>query len=79
MSSLSLDEFCEAEAFRLKMFQQWWHLMHQERPAEFPVVLDDSNAGSGAWFEQFASFDETDPDVVAVLTRATKSDQGEGF
>lgn len=70
MSSLSLDEFCEAETERLKMFRRWWFLMHQERPQEFPIVLDDSNAGSGAWFEQFSIFDEADPEVVAVLARA---------
>jgi hypothetical protein len=57
-NEVSLDDFIEYEAIRLRKFKQWYEYKNKQEPENYPLSYEPSNGG--VWCEQLDSFDHED-------------------
>lgn len=56
---MKIDAFCQTLIRDLARFHAWWRTEHAKDPENFPLEMEEGN--TGAWFEQFMAFCESQP------------------
>lgn len=71
--SLDLEKFIEETKLELDFFRSFWLEEHKKNPKDFPLSLDEDNAG--LWFEQFSMWDSSRMEDKTVVSNDGDSNE----